>query len=242
MGPLRIVGARSRGKTVLVAQENARELADTSNTLRGAGYDVREALSLDQAMWLLSQHRPDLLVADIGLGHDNGLQLVWARHGTAPHQVPQRLSRIATMTQVARSRHAGSGARLFELARQASGPPAPRRITDRVRSTHGRRGTGDATHRTPWPSRRRHGRALWRAHRHERWRLSPSFFAGGRRASTPDPTASDSDREARPWRLARVEKNDLRRRSIRCGRLRRSTLVAGLAPFRHECRTEWSEP
>ena len=84
MGSLRIVGARSRGKTVLVAQENARELADTSNTLRGAGYDVREALSLDQAMWLLSEHRPDLLVADIGLGHDNGLQLVWARHRATP--------------------------------------------------------------------------------------------------------------------------------------------------------------
>ena len=46
VGSLRIVGARSRGKTVRVAQENARELADTSNTLRGAGYDVPEALSL----------------------------------------------------------------------------------------------------------------------------------------------------------------------------------------------------
>ena len=78
------MSARSRGKTVLVAQENARELADTSNTLRGAGYDVRETLSLDQAEWLLSEHRPDLLVVDIGLGSDKGLQLIWARHHATP--------------------------------------------------------------------------------------------------------------------------------------------------------------
>ena len=84
MGHLRNVSARSRGKTVLVAQENARELADTSNTLRGAGYDVRETLSLDQAEWLLSEHRPDLLVVDIGLGSDKGLQLIWARHHATP--------------------------------------------------------------------------------------------------------------------------------------------------------------
>ena len=84
MGSLRTVGARSLGKTVLVAEADGRELASTSSTLRNAGYYVLDTLSLDQARWLLSEHRPDLLVADIGLGRDNGLQLVWARHHATP--------------------------------------------------------------------------------------------------------------------------------------------------------------
>jgi CheY-like chemotaxis protein len=55
-------------------EDDARELAAVA--LREGGADVAEARSLGEAISLMHSFRPDVLVSDLGLGGDDGVELI----------------------------------------------------------------------------------------------------------------------------------------------------------------------
>jgi CheY-like chemotaxis protein/two-component sensor histidine kinase len=80
-GPEHAVAARPSslplsGRTILIVEDHddARDLI--ANVLQGAGAQVLEAASSAEALALLARHRPDALVADIGLPGEDGYAML----------------------------------------------------------------------------------------------------------------------------------------------------------------------
>jgi DNA-binding response OmpR family regulator len=62
--------------SVLVVESEARELVETADVLRNAGYRVLEASKFEEARQLISDARPALVIAGVRLGAFNGLHLI----------------------------------------------------------------------------------------------------------------------------------------------------------------------
>lgn len=74
---------------VLVVEDNALNRLLISELLEPAGYQVREAVSLEEARRLLSEERPRLILMDMNLPDGHGLELVReVRADEALRQVP----------------------------------------------------------------------------------------------------------------------------------------------------------
>jgi signal transduction histidine kinase/ActR/RegA family two-component response regulator len=83
-GPCHIV--RLDGLHVLVADDDGDALALAETILAGAGADVRTCLSAPDALDLLRQWRPDVLVSDIEMPGEDGYSLIRKVRGLAPDE------------------------------------------------------------------------------------------------------------------------------------------------------------
>ena len=71
-------------RTILVVEDDAAARAGILILLANAGYRAIGATTLKEGRELLAQHNPDLVIVDVRLGGDNGLQLI----AMAPRPVP----------------------------------------------------------------------------------------------------------------------------------------------------------
>lgn len=71
-------------RTILVVEDDAAARVGLLLLLANAGYRTIGAGTLREGRELLAQHNPDLVIVDVRLGGDNGLQLI----AMAPHPVP----------------------------------------------------------------------------------------------------------------------------------------------------------
>ena len=71
-------------QTILVVEDDDAARVGLLVLLADAGYRTIGASTLKQATELLAQENPDLVIVDVRLGGDNGLQLI----AMAPHPVP----------------------------------------------------------------------------------------------------------------------------------------------------------
>jgi response regulator NasT len=76
----------SRPRKLLVVDDDRLILATLASGLRGSGYEVADASSLDQAIAVLERFSPDLALLDIRMGQAGGFELArWLqRHGEIP--------------------------------------------------------------------------------------------------------------------------------------------------------------
>ena len=118
---------------VLIVDDEPDVVEFLSDTLRAAGYVTASAATFEEGKRLLATMPPDVLIADVRLGHFNGLQLVVIRPGsTAAIVVSGFWDR--TLEEEARRNGAAyllkpvAGDQLTEAVRQAleqRTPPAP---------------------------------------------------------------------------------------------------------------------
>lgn len=71
-------------RTILVVEDDAAARVGLLVLLANAGYRTIGATTLKEGRDLLAEHNPDLVIVDVRLGGDNGLQLV----AMAPHPIP----------------------------------------------------------------------------------------------------------------------------------------------------------
>jgi DNA-binding response OmpR family regulator len=71
-------------RTILVVEDDAAARVGLLVLLANAGYRTIGAGTLKEGRDLLAQHNPDLVIVDVRLGGDNGLQLI----AMAPHRIP----------------------------------------------------------------------------------------------------------------------------------------------------------
>lgn len=64
------------GQTILVVDDTASNLELKQGMLQPLGYRVITASTPDQALALARQHRPDLIISDIGLGEGTGFDVI----------------------------------------------------------------------------------------------------------------------------------------------------------------------
>lgn len=76
----------SKGKSLLLVDDDSLVLATLSRGLESAGYVVRTAQSVDEAIEILGQFRPELAVLDIRMGAQGGFDL--ARILRDEHAIP----------------------------------------------------------------------------------------------------------------------------------------------------------
>lgn len=70
--------------TILIAEHDRTTLAEISKLVRGAGHKVLTARSISQAEAMLAVSRPALLIVDVRLAGENGLQLLLPSRLTHP--------------------------------------------------------------------------------------------------------------------------------------------------------------
>jgi CheY-like chemotaxis protein len=75
---------KSMPRTILVVEDDAAARVGLLVLLANAGYRTIGASTLKEGRELLAQHNPDLVIVDVRLGGDNGLQLI----AMAPHPIP----------------------------------------------------------------------------------------------------------------------------------------------------------
>jgi len=71
-------------RTILIVEDDAAARVGLLVLLANAGYRTIGASTLKEGRELLAQHNPDLVIVDIRLGGDNGLQLI----AMAPRPIP----------------------------------------------------------------------------------------------------------------------------------------------------------
>ena len=69
---------------ILIVEDDSAARTGLSALLSESGYEVYAAASLPEARRLMQQHPPDLMLTDIRLAADNGLQLLVMN----PRQIP----------------------------------------------------------------------------------------------------------------------------------------------------------
>ena len=69
---------------VLIVGMTGERFANTAHLLKGSGYDAIAALGFDEAVRLLTEHSPSLLISQLRLGAFNGLHLVIRGQTTHP--------------------------------------------------------------------------------------------------------------------------------------------------------------
>jgi DNA-binding NtrC family response regulator len=69
---------------ILVVDDNDAARSGLTSLLRASGYEPIAAATLPDAERLLAQNRPDLVIVDVRLGGDNGLQLVATASTSTP--------------------------------------------------------------------------------------------------------------------------------------------------------------
>ena len=75
-GEARVVAGELSGIRVLVVDDQADARILISRLLQDSGAEVQTAASADEALRLLADHRPDVLVSDIGMPEANGFELL----------------------------------------------------------------------------------------------------------------------------------------------------------------------
>ncbi len=118
-----------RGRLVLVVEDDPTALELVAEVLRKAEYLVREATDVDAAMRLLQRRRPDLVLLDVRLGDQSGLDLVPSiRERDGAGRIPVlALSADTSPEDVRHAAEAGCDAFL-------SKPVGPRLLLARIRS------------------------------------------------------------------------------------------------------------
>jgi PAS domain S-box-containing protein len=79
---------RGRGRLVLVVEDDPTALDLVAEVLRRADYQVHQAADLDEATRLLGHRRPDLVLLDVRLGDQSGLELLPVVRSTDPGRIP----------------------------------------------------------------------------------------------------------------------------------------------------------
>jgi CheY-like chemotaxis protein len=91
--------------TILVVDENATERSATEDLLRQAGYRVASAGSFEDAMRVLADDPPDLLVTELRLGAFNGLHIVIRSRHLRPEMAAIILTRFPDPVLEAEAHH-----------------------------------------------------------------------------------------------------------------------------------------
>jgi len=116
------------GRLVLVVEDDPTALGLVSEALRRADYQVRQATDLEEATRLLGRRRPDLVLLDVRLGDQSGLDLLPVVRATDLGRIPVlAISAETSPEDVRRAIEAGCDAFLPK-------PVGPRLLLARIRS------------------------------------------------------------------------------------------------------------
>jgi len=116
------------GRLVLVVEDDPTALGLVSEALRRADYQVRQATDLEEATRLLGRRRPDLVLLDVRLGDQSGLDLLPALRSSDRDRIPVlAISAETTPEDVRRAIEAGCDAFLPK-------PVGPRLLLARIRT------------------------------------------------------------------------------------------------------------
>ena len=117
-----------RGRLVLVVEDEPTALSLIADVLRRADYQVRQATDIDEAARLIGRRRPDLVLLDVRLGDQSGLDLLPVLRSSEYDRIPVlAISAETSPEDVRRAMDAGCDAFLPK-------PVGPRLLLARIRS------------------------------------------------------------------------------------------------------------
>jgi DNA-binding response OmpR family regulator len=101
------------GSTVLIVDDHVTLAKGFAQVLTGAGYAVHTAFIASDGLALACEHRPDVIVLDIGMPFVNGVGLLYRLRAMPEHaQTPVLIVTGATVTDETRADLLRLGARL----------------------------------------------------------------------------------------------------------------------------------